>query len=89
MGALSPRAIAEMEPDLIKLVDGLLDGLAAKGNVDLIEDFASAIPIEVIGNLLDVPHGRARAAARLVARDSGRAGAGDRRRRCSRAATRR
>ena len=30
MGALSPRAIAEMEPDLIALVDRLLDGLAAK-----------------------------------------------------------
>jgi cytochrome P450 len=56
MGALSPRAIAEMEPDLIALVDRLLDGLAAKGDVELIEDFASAIPIQVIGNLLDVPH---------------------------------
>ena len=55
MGALSPRAIAEMEPDLIALVDRLLDGLAARQNVDLIDDFASAIPIEVIGNLLDVP----------------------------------
>src|SRR6202035_336310 len=55
MGALSPRAIAEMEPDLIALVDHLLDGLAAKGDIDLIEDFASAIPIQVIGNLLDVP----------------------------------
>ena len=55
MGALSPRAIAEMEPDLIRLVDRLLDGLAAKGEVELIEDFASAIPIQVIGNLLDVP----------------------------------
>ena len=55
MGALSPRAIAEMEPDLIALVDRLLDAMAAKGDVDLIEDFAAAIPIEVIGNLLDVP----------------------------------
>ena len=55
MGALSPRAIAEMEPYLIALVDRLLDDLAAKGDVDLIDDFASAIPIEVIGNLLDVP----------------------------------
>jgi len=55
MGALSPRAIAEMEPDLIALVDHLLDELAAKGDIDLIEDFASAIPIQVIGNLLDVP----------------------------------
>src|SRR6187397_942057 len=47
MGALSPRAIAAMEPDLIKLVDGLLEILAAKDKVDLIDDFASAIPIEV------------------------------------------
>ena len=56
MGALSPRAIAAMEPDLIRLVDGLLDAIAAKGKVELIEDFATAIPVEVIGNLLDVPH---------------------------------
>jgi cytochrome P450 len=55
MGALSPRAIAEMEPYLIALVDRLLDGLAARQDVDLIDDFAAAIPIEVIGNLLDVP----------------------------------
>ena len=56
MGALSPRAIAEMEPNLIRLVDGLLDGIAAKDRFDLIGDYAAAIPVEVIGNLLDVPH---------------------------------
>jgi cytochrome P450 len=56
MGALSPRAIAEMEGDLIRLVDGLLDAIAAKVRFDLIGDFAAAIPVEVIGNLLDVPH---------------------------------
>jgi cytochrome P450 len=55
MGALSPRAIAEMEPALRTLVDRLLDALAGKDDVDLIADFAAAIPIEVIGNLLDVP----------------------------------
>jgi cytochrome P450 len=55
MGALSPRAILAMEPDLIALVDRLLETIAAKRDVDLIDDFASAIPIEVIGNLLDVP----------------------------------
>jgi hypothetical protein len=54
-GALTPRAIAGMEPDLIALVDRLLAAIAAKGNVDLIDDFAAAIPIELIGNLLDVP----------------------------------
>jgi cytochrome P450 len=56
MGALSPRAIAEMEPYLVALVDRLLETIAAKGDFELIGDFASAIPIEVIGNLLDVPH---------------------------------
>ena len=56
MGALSPRAIAEMEPALIALIDGLLDRIAAKGEFELISDFASAIPVEVIGNLLGVPH---------------------------------
>ena len=56
MGALSPRAIAEMEGDLVRLVDRLLDAIADKGSFDLIGDFAAAIPIEVIGNLLDVPH---------------------------------
>jgi cytochrome P450 len=54
-GALTPRAIAGMEQGLITLIDNLLDQLASKSQVDLIADFASAIPIEVIGNLLDVP----------------------------------
>jgi cytochrome P450 len=56
MGALTRRAIADMEPGLITLVDGLLDAIEAKGGGDLIEDFASAIPVEIIGNLLGVPH---------------------------------
>jgi len=56
MGALSPRAIAAMEGDLIALVDSLLDRLADKRSFDLIDDFATAIPIEIIGNLLGVPH---------------------------------
>ena len=56
MGALTRRAIADMEPGLIALVDSLLDSLAERGGGDLIEDFASAIPVEIIGNLLDVPH---------------------------------
>src|SRR6201987_157280 len=40
MGALSPRAIAEMEPDLVRLIDGLLDRIATKPKFELIEDFA-------------------------------------------------
>jgi len=56
MGALTRRAIEAMEPGLVQLVDGLLDRLQERGGGDLIEDFASAIPVEIIGNLLDVPH---------------------------------
>jgi cytochrome P450 len=55
-GALSPRAIAEMQPGLVATIDRLLDAMAAKEHVDLIADFAAAIPIEIIGNLLGVPH---------------------------------
>ncbi len=54
-GALMPRALAAMEPGLRALVDRLVAAMAAKGEVDLIEDFAAALPIEVIGNQLDVP----------------------------------
>ncbi|WP_018260906.1 cytochrome P450 [Methylobacterium sp. WSM2598] len=54
-GALAPRAIASMEAGIMALVDGLLDAAEERGRIDLIEDFAAAIPVEVIGNLLGVP----------------------------------
>ncbi|ACA16974.1 cytochrome P450 [Methylobacterium sp. 4-46] len=54
-GALAPRAIASMEASIVALVDGLLDAAEERGRIDLIEDFAAAIPVEVIGNLLGVP----------------------------------
>ena len=56
MGALTRRAIDHMAPGLERLVDQLLDDIEARGGGDLIEDFASAIPVEIIGNLLDIPH---------------------------------
>ena len=55
MGALNQRAITRMEPGVVALVDGLLDALAGRTLADLIEDFAAQIPVDVIGNLLDVP----------------------------------
>jgi cytochrome P450 len=55
VGAMTPRAVAAMEPGLIALTDRLLDAMEAKRNADLIADFASAIPVEVIGNLFDMP----------------------------------
>ncbi len=54
-GALTPRAISELEAPVTALVDRLLAAIEAKGSADLIPDFAAAIPVEVIGNLLAVP----------------------------------
>jgi cytochrome P450 len=55
MGALNQRAIARMEGGLVTLIDALLDRMGERRRVDLIDDFAAQIPIEVIGNLLAVP----------------------------------
>jgi cytochrome P450 len=55
-GAFTPRSMSDMEQPVIELVDGLLDRIEAKGSADLIGDLAAAVPIEVIGNLLAVPH---------------------------------
>jgi cytochrome P450 len=56
MGALNQRAIARMEAGVAALVQGLLDRIANEPEPDLIEHYAAQIPVEVIGNLLDVPH---------------------------------
>lgn len=56
MGALNQRAIARMEAGVAALVDRLLDTLADEPAPDLVAHFAAQIPVEVIGNLLDVPH---------------------------------
>jgi hypothetical protein len=56
MGALNQRAIARMERGVVMLVDALLDAMQRRGRgADLIGDFAARIPVEVIGNLLDIP----------------------------------
>ena len=55
-GALTPRAVADMEAGLLAAVDSLLDRIECKGSADLIADFASVIPVEIIGNLLAIPH---------------------------------
>jgi cytochrome P450 len=56
VGALTPKVIKAMLPDVVALVDRLIDSMLARRRFDLIEDFAAAIPVEVIGNLLGVPH---------------------------------
>ena len=74
--AFTPRALTRLQPRIEALVDRLLDTAAERGEIDLIEDFAAAIPIQLIGDMLGIPQERARAAARLVARHPRRARAG-------------
>jgi cytochrome P450 len=56
MGALDQRAIQRMQAGVEALVEGLIDRLHDRTAPDLIADFAARIPVEVIGNLLGVPH---------------------------------
>ncbi len=53
--AFTPRALAALEPRVVRFVDGLLDRAAARGGMDVVEDFAAALPVQLIGDMLGVP----------------------------------
>ncbi len=53
--AFTPRALRALQDRIEKLVDRLLDAAADKGEIDLIADFAAAIPVQLIGDMLGIP----------------------------------
>jgi cytochrome P450 len=53
--SFAPRTLRAMQPSIEALVDRLLDNAAERGRFDLIEDFAAAIPVQLIGDLLGIP----------------------------------
>ena len=53
--AFTPRALSRLQPQIEALVDRLLDRAAERGEIDVIDDFAAAIPIQLIGDLLNLP----------------------------------
>lgn len=53
--AFTPRALKLLESRFVALVDRLLDRAAARGGMDVITDFAAALPVEIIGDMLAVP----------------------------------
>ena len=55
--AFTPRALAALQPRIETVVDGLLDQHAERGRMDLVEDFAFRLPVEVICDMLGVPAG--------------------------------
>jgi len=53
--AFTPRALGRLQPQIEASVERLLDRAAERGSIDLIDDFAAAIPIQLIGDLLNLP----------------------------------
>ncbi|WP_141577741.1 cytochrome P450 [Actinomadura sp. WMMA1423] len=53
--AFTGRRVERLRPRVQEIADGLLDGIAARGEADLIEELAVPLPIQVICELLGVP----------------------------------
>ncbi len=53
--AFTPRALRALRPRVERLVESLLDRAEDAGSFDLIADFAAALPVELIGDMLGVP----------------------------------
>ncbi|HYM30691.1 MAG TPA: cytochrome P450 [Candidatus Cybelea sp.] len=53
--AFTSRAVAALRPRIQGIVDDLLDAVAAKGEMDVIRDFAYPLPATVIADMLGVP----------------------------------
>ncbi len=54
-GAFTPRKLTELEPLVDQVINNLLDRLAEQGEFDIIEDYALALPTEIISYMLGVP----------------------------------
>jgi cytochrome P450 len=53
--AFTPRMVAQMEPRIGEITNGLLDRVAADGEMDAIRDLAYPLPVTVIAELLGIP----------------------------------
>ncbi|MET0804313.1 MAG: cytochrome P450, partial [Acidimicrobiales bacterium] len=56
--AFSPRAIAVLEPTVRTITTKLIDSWIDRDRIELVEDFAVPLPVEVIANALNVPEDR-------------------------------
>ncbi|MGW0432032.1 hypothetical protein ACWDV4_05745 [Micromonospora sp. NPDC003197] len=54
-GAFSPGRTAQLAPRIQQIADDLLDAMAMREEVDLVEAFNAPLPITVISELLGVP----------------------------------
>ncbi|MET8805738.1 cytochrome P450 [Streptomyces sp. NPDC004546] len=51
----APHAISDLEPEIRRIVDGLLDDMKGKNRIDAVDDFAYPLPVTVICKILGVP----------------------------------
>ncbi|MEX2480006.1 MAG: cytochrome P450 [Gammaproteobacteria bacterium] len=51
------RVLRQMEASIMRMVDQLLDRAAARARIDIVQDFALVVPLNLIGELLGVPYG--------------------------------
>lgn len=53
--SFTPRQVERLRPAIHRLVDELLDAMAARSEIDFIAEFALPLPMDVIGELVGVP----------------------------------
>jgi cytochrome P450 len=53
--AFTARRVEDMRPRIAQVVDETLDRIAARGHMDLIEDFAFRLPVTIICDMLGIP----------------------------------
>jgi cytochrome P450 len=53
--AFTPRMVEQLRPRIQEIADGLIDGVEARGEMELVEEYAFPLPITVIAELLGIP----------------------------------
>lgn len=53
--AFTPKRVAGLEPAILRMLDDLLDPIAAAGESEIMSDLAFRLPVAVIGELVGVP----------------------------------
>ncbi|MEO1063308.1 MAG: cytochrome P450 [Actinomycetota bacterium] len=56
--AFTPKRIAELEPQVLSIADRLLDDVADRRSVDVVEAYTAALPINAIAAILGLPGDR-------------------------------
>jgi cytochrome P450 len=53
--AFTPRMVEQLRPRIQEIADELIDAVASRGEMDLVDEFAFPLPITVIAELLGIP----------------------------------